>query len=153
MNRILIYGVGVNDADYAVTMYEEVGDVKRKQVWICPFYQKWRSMLRRCYGKSFVTKNPTYIRCSVTKEWLVFSNFKSWMEKQDWEGKELDKDLLFPGNKIYSPETCVFVDSVINTFVIECNKSRGEWPIGVYWDKQKQKFRTQCSNPSTGDRG
>ena len=76
-------------------------------------------MLQRCYSESHLVRQPTYKGCSVCEEWLTFSNFKSWMEQQDWEGKQLDKDLLVYKNKIYSPETCVFVSSVINSFFVE----------------------------------
>lgn len=112
----LIYGVGVNDADYVVQKYEEVGTPSkrsRKLVWICPFYQKWTSMLCRCYSDKFKQKNKSYDGCKVSDEWLTFSNFKNWMEKQDWEGKELDKDLLGNG-KIYSPQTCLFISKSAN---------------------------------------
>lgn len=40
----------------------------------------------------------------LPEEWLLFSNFKSWMEQQ--EEKVLDKDLLHTHNKIYT--NCLF---------------------------------------------
>lgn len=43
------------------------------------------------------------------------------MELQDWEGKQLDKDLLSGGSLIYSPDTCIFLDQVVNLFI--SNKS------------------------------
>ena len=53
------------------------------------------------------------------------------MEQQDWEGKELDKDLLVYKNKIYSPETCCFISHTLNTYLRSSNKTRGIYPIGV----------------------
>lgn len=48
--RKLLYGVGINDADYVVQRKETIGYVdgeqKRKLIWICPFYQTWKSMLQ-----------------------------------------------------------------------------------------------------------
>lgn len=131
----LVQGVGINDADYAVTVVLEhpsvLGQRKQERVWSCPFYYKWKDMLRRCYNIHLQNKYPTYKGCSVCEEWLTFSNFKSWMEQQDWEGKQLDKDLLVYQNKIYSPETCVFVDADVNTLLVKRQACRGDYPLGV----------------------
>ena len=145
----LIHGVGVNDADYNV--YETaIVDGKRKNIWTCPFYRTWMGMLRRCYYERCQSRQPTYKGCSVCEEWLTFSNFKAWMEEQDWQGKALDKDLLKEGNKVYCPEYCLFVDRKINNFVIARAVARGVYMIGVYWHKGANKFYSQCSNPFTG---
>ena len=149
----LVYGVGINDADYVVEKREKIGYVngvrKQRLVWACPYYRVWKDMLKRCYSAKFQEKYPTYKGCSVSEEWLRFSNFRCWMECHDFEDKQLDKDLLFNGNKAYSEETCVFVTSVVNSFTSDCGASRGEWLIGVNWDKEKSKFLSRCSNPFT----
>lgn len=145
----LICGVGVNDADYNVCETIMING-KQKIVWTCPFYVKWTGMLGRCYDPKFQTKNLRYKGCSTIPQWHLFSNFRSWMEHQDWEGKDLDKDILFPGNKIYGPDTCVFVDSNVNTFLIEGNAKRGEWPIGVIFHKRRGKFMASCRSVETG---
>lgn len=151
--RKLVCGVGTNNADYVVQKFETVDcvDGKRKQklVWTCPYYRTWVGMIYRCYSDKSQNKRPTYRGCSVSEEWLTFSNFKAWMEKQDWEGKHLDKDLLFEGNKLYSPETCVFVSPMVNTFISDNGAARGEWPIGVCWNKEKTKLQSNCRNPFT----
>lgn len=152
----LIYGFGINDADYVVQIKYDVervsGQRKQKTTWVCPFYRRWFTMLSRSYSAKVQSDQPTYEGCSVCEEWHLFSNFKAWMEKQDWEGKHLDKDLLVIGNKVYSPKTCVFVSGVVNTFVIDCGSARGSLPIGVYWHKRDEKFVAQCSNPFTKKR-
>lgn len=152
-HKKLVYGVGINDADYVVEKKETIGYVngkqKQKRVWVCPYYQTWKNALVRCYSEKFQEKNPTYKCCAVSDEWLTFSNFKAWMEMQDWEGKQLDKDLLFEGNKIYSVETCVFVTQMVNLFTIDSGAARGEWLIGVSWNKEKEKFQASCRNPFT----
>lgn len=147
----LVYGVGINDADYAVQIKETTSYISGKQIqkliWCCPFYQTWTNMLQRCYGDKWHERHPSYRGCSVCQEWLRFSNFKNWMEHQDWENKQLDKDLLFPGNKIYSPTTCAFVSKRINTFLIESNAARGELPIGVYYMKKSKHRKSELNKP------
>ncbi len=103
----LVYGVGVNDADYKVQKFKTENG-KKIQLWICPFYSKWKEMLRRCYSIQEKERSPCYTQASTVEHWHIFSNFKSWMETQDWEGKQLDKDLLVKDNKTYGPDTCLF---------------------------------------------
>lgn len=142
----IVYGVGVNDALYCVTKtITECG--KRKQLWICPFYSKWQGMLERCYSAKLQTRYPSYIGCTVCEQWLLFSNFKAWMETQDWENKELDKDLLSKNNKVYSPESCVFITHAINSFILDKRSNAGLYPIGVHYDARDRKFVTQIRNP------
>lgn len=152
----LVYGIGINDADYAVVKWRPIeyanGQRKRELVWICPFYRVWQSMLMRCYSTKYQERYPTYIGCTVSGEWLLFSNFRAWMDKQDWEGMQLDKDLLLEGNKVYGAEKCVFVSRMVNIFTIDRGNDRGEWLIGVDWYKRKNKFRSSCSNPFTKKR-
>jgi len=151
----LVYGVGINDADYAVTEWETIevnGKQKRRLVWVCPYYRAWSNMLQRCYSAKFQERWPTYKGCSVSEEWLRFSNFRTWMERQDFEGMQLDKDLLFEGNKVYSAETCVFVTKAVNMFTTDRGNDRGEWLIGVNWHKGAGKFVSQCHNPLTKKR-
>lgn len=153
-HTVLVYGVGINDASYNVTTWKMVlidGKMKNMLIDKCPFYFCWKGMLERCYSPSFHTKHPTYTTCSVVKEWLTFSNFKSWMEEQKWEGKELDKDLIIEGNKLYSPETCAFVDAATNVFITDSASARGDYPVGVV-KVRNGKFRARCGNPITNKR-
>lgn len=108
----------------------------------CPIYNMWCHMRSRCYCSKLHEKRPTYVGCSVCEEWLEFDNFRSWVIPQQWEGKQLDKDIIEPGNKVYCPEKCAFVSSQLNSLLIDCGAARGEWPIGVCWSKQKHKFKT-----------
>jgi len=129
--RRLIYGVGINDADYVTSPM-----IEGKQR-VCPYYRKWLAMLQRGYCLKFKGKMPTYAGCSVDSSWLLFSNFKKWMQSQDWRGKDLDKDLLVPGNKVYGPETCVFLDRSINNLLKPNAK-------GVSFDRFCGKFAANC---------
>lgn len=138
----LVYGVGVNDADYAVTR-SEVVDGKRKTIW-CPFYKVWVNMMKRCYNEKSQVAMPTYKKASVAAVWHRFSAFKAWMEKQYYVGLELDKELLSNGGKVYSPETCCFISRKVNSIVLINEKSRGEFPIGVL-QSTGGKYRSMCS--------
>lgn len=142
-----VFGIGINDArligDQPVSSrYERTKD--------CPFYTAWSNMIERCYSAKYHERKPSYLGCSVTDEWIYFSNFMQWMKTQPWEGNTLDKDILHPGNKVYGPETCVFVSKKLNLFVIDSAASRGNFPLGVCYHKAMNKLRATCSNPFTG---
>lgn len=150
-NRIFL-GVGINDADYMLTESKRING-KKILIWACPFYKLWTGILRRCYYSKFQEKCPTYIGCSIAPEWVKFSQFKLWMESKNWEGMEIDKDLLMPGNKVYGPSVCIFIDQALNKFLTDHRGARGAWPIGTHYSEGNKKFIAQCSNPFTGDRG
>jgi hypothetical protein len=103
-------------------------------------------MLKRCYSEKELVKRPSYSDCYVCEEWLTFSNFKKWMEAQDFHGKQLDKDILLLGNKIYSPETCCFVTQRVNSFVISRRAKISDLPIGVCLHKRIKKYSATCNN-------
>ena len=137
--RKLVQGVGTNDADYELSY-----TVNGKRV-TCPYYRAWSRMLERGYSKALKKRRETYQGCWVCSSWLLFSNFKAWMQLQDWRGKHLDKDLLVPGNLEYGPTTCVFVTPAINGLLNKHLKDKGKYPTGVAWHKTKKRFRAQCS--------
>lgn len=126
-NRLRL-GVGINDADY------NTAD--------CPYMRRWSAMLQRCYSESYHKRKPSYKGCYVCKEWLTFSNFKSWMEKQDWKDKQLDKDFLGDG-KLYSPETCCFIPAKVNSY-LAITKTDKSQTIGVTF--QNDRYVSQFSD-------
>lgn len=135
----LIRGVGVNDANYRVS--PAINGVQT----ICPYYKRWTSMIERCYSATYQLRRPTYIGCTVCEEWKKFSAFRLWMEKQDWQGNELDKDLLIQGNKRYSPEACIFISREINTLLNDSKAQRGKYPRGVCLVGNKYKARVRIN--------
>ncbi len=139
MKRKLIYGIGVNDADYSISKL-----VDGKQVR-CPYYVRWCSILVRCYSSEFQETHPSYIGCSVVSEWLTFSVFRKWMIEQDWQGKQLDKDILVQGNKVYSPVACIFVSCSVNLLLINNKAARGMHPQGVSFYNRTKKYRAVVS--------
>ena len=134
----LVYGVGINDADYTPSRSKTVNG-KTKTVW-CSFYSRWRTLIQRCYSEELHTRKPSYKDCYVCEEWKTFSNFKKWMENQNWEGKELDKDILSHGNKEYGPKTCIFVSHRLNCLLIDQPSNRGKCPKGVSFNKERGRF-------------
>ena len=139
----LVFGVGFNDK----TRPAKVDCKKVKE------YQLWQDMLTRCFSEKYQTRQPTYKGCNVSANFLNYAYFYDWCQGQIGFGKVddkgrswgLDKDLLFVGNKTYSETTCVFVPQEINTFFIDRCNARGEYPIGVYFDKQNGKFKARCN--------
>lgn len=143
----MLFGVGINDAGYTILITKRIGNGKTKTIWACPYYSKWTGMLERCYSTNFKIKHPTYKDVTCCKEWLLFSNFKAWMEQQDWEGKDLDKDLLFYGNKIYSAETCCFISNEVNTLLLTSQGTRGDLPLGVRYTNKSKGMKNERAKP------
>tara|TARA_R100000657_G_C4607163_1_gene61214 strand:- start:25 stop:639 length:615 start_codon:yes stop_codon:yes gene_type:complete len=140
----LVSGVGIYDLK-GDPSHNIIKRINGKVVWRCPFYIKWRDVLTRCYSERSLQKRPTYRGCSVCEEWKTFSNFMAWMKTQSWEGKHLDKDILVPGNKVYSPETCIFVSGEVNSFLSKNIKTRGKYPMGVRVHTRINKFEARIS--------
>ena len=134
--RSLVYGVGVNDW---------VGNISvdGKPIWE---YYLWQDMLKRCFSAKLKQNRPTYEGVTCSKEWLSMTTFiedVSKMKGYGLEGWQLDKDILQKGNKLYSKETCCFVPAEVNLLLTKSDKARGEYPIGVYFEKARGKFKAQ----------
>ena len=109
-------------------------------------YDVWRRMIERCYSSKYHDREPTYIDCEVHKLWHNFQTFSEWFENNFYqiEGQrmELDKDILCKGNKMYSPDACVFVPQRINSLFIKRDNDRGDYPLGV--TRINKKYRAYC---------
>jgi len=131
-----IYGVG----------YIGVGKYKpRSKQYYC-----WASMLGRCYDKNYLNKYPTYQDCTVCEEWNNFQNFGEWYDQNYYEINNekmcLDKDILIKGNKIYSPNTSVFVPEKINTLFEKGNSSQNYKGVTKLIQKKSIKYNARCFN-------
>ena len=119
-------------------------------------YRTWIHMLERCYSNKYHVKFPTYKDCIVYEEWHNFQNFAKWYNENYYnvnnETMCLDKDILYKGNKIYSPNTCMFVPEYINTLFTQRTNDRGNELIGVkYWEsKNSFGYRARCSIKKNG---
>lgn len=103
----------------------------------------WATMCRR------VGKARSYKDCTIA--WKSQAEFRQWAVAQvgyGVEGFELDKDILVKGNRVYGPDTCVFVPQEINMLFSGCYKAgrRGKYPIGVSFNKGSGTFVAQMSN-------
>ena len=127
----------IGDGNYKTTN-GLVGKLKDNSIQ----YKYWYSMLRRCFDEKFKINHKSYKDCTVDEEWHNFQNFAKWFDENyyeiDNERMHLDKDILIKENKIYSPETCIFVPQRINDLFVKCDKSRGEYPIGVIKTKNNK---------------
>lgn len=104
-------------------------------------YNRWKNMIHRCYNVMLQeTTYAAYKDCTVCEEWHNYSNFRAWFDSHIYQcdGKQMDvdKDILFPGNKIYSPGTCCIVPQKINLLVAERKGLESKYPTGIY----------QCNN-------
>lgn len=118
-------------------------------------YKTWNHMLERCYSEKCHEKYSTYYICEASNDFHNFQNFGEWYEENYYEieGERmcLDKDILVKHNKIYSPDTCIFVSQTINMLFVKCDKSRGESVIGTN-PRKNGKYQVHCHiiNPETG---
>jgi hypothetical protein len=112
-------------------------------------YLRWKGVLDRCCDLKFKEKKPTYIDVTVCEEWHNFQNFAKWYDENyyeiEGEKMELDKDILFKGNKLYSPDTCIFTPRIINTLFVKNDKDRTDLPIGVN-RRGLNSYSARCGN-------
>ncbi len=111
-------------------------------------YRVWHELIARCYVDKKKEKYPSYYEIStVCQEWKCYQRFADWYENEvyECEGRlHLDKDILYPGNKVYSPYTCLLVPQRINMLFSNKPNKLG-LPNGIgknscgYWAKYNQK--------------
>lgn len=135
--RSLICGVGLNDYFGEIV----VGNVRLAE------YDIWRRMIRRCYSEEFLCTFPTY-RGAFVEDYLLslqnFYNFSKTVVNFNKDGWDMDKDIL--GRRIgvhgYTRETLVYVPKEINYLILDNGAIRGEYPIGVCFDKQTGRYKS-----------
>ena len=107
---------------------------------------RWVELLKRCNPQSKNNQRfPRYNGC--TNGFRDFQEFVEWSRHEVGylltnlvAGKDqmwhLEKDILVKDNKVYSPQHCLFVPQEVNAvFALSC-KTRGEYPIGVSFNKK-----------------
>lgn len=84
--------------------------------------RRFHSMYSRCYrDESKYAERRAYSDCEICFEWLNYTNYTDWFICNWYEVKsgsqmQVDKDIISPGNREYSPETCIIVPSYVNTY-------------------------------------
>lgn len=137
----LTFGVGYTDG-------EKVREGGPKML---PHYRYWKQILERGYCPKLKAKYPSYLGITVCEEWHSLKNFRVWFEQNYVEGYDLDKDLLPNKNKVYSPETCVFLPRRLNTLLIKryTNRKDKTLPIGV--TKKSNERSRYCARCQVGE--
>lgn len=118
-------------------------------------YKSWMNMLCRCTSEQYKIMHPTYANVTCVTEWLIFDNYCKWVLKQEnyaalcgtqWSP---DKDILYKGNKLYSPDTVCLVPQNVNKLFLKHDSHHGEFPIGVTINKNAKinKYVARCNNP------
>ena len=145
----MIYGNGYNSKPHKYKMSNNGKALKSHKTWV--------SMLQRCYDAAYQVKGKSYINCEVVDQWKDFQEFADWYYSNiyyvDGEAMCLDKDLRISGNKLYSPETCLFLPVTLNMLLINSSNSIGKCStVGVYFHKRYGKYATSLSTKSIGGR-
>ena len=103
-------------------------------------YHVWNDMITRCYDSN-CSSYLNYYDCTVCEEWHNFQNFVQWYNFNFYqvpnERMHLDKDILYKGNRLYSPETCVFVPAGINTIFTHKKQKSTDLPVGCFYNHGK----------------
>ena len=120
--RELCYGVGINDVMISDFIYTRT-------------YRTWNGIIRRSGRRDTSLHHyESYKDCTLDPRWYKLSVFKEWIEQwDDYENKEIDKDILIPGNLEYGPDTCLMVRREINAW-FKPHATKGELPRGVTWN-------------------
>lgn len=96
-------------------------------------YKIWAGMKNRCKPSRWIIK-PSYEGCELDYRWNDFQIFAEDYTNMIGYGlpnRQLDKDILFKGNKLYSPDTCVLVPKYINTLLTHNKSTKNQCCIGV----------------------
>lgn len=100
-----------------------LGEFDKSSPYLNEAKQLWANMIKRCYCKK--DEKGYFGRAFVDERWKCFANFLDDLPKLKnfnmWlKGKEtgikynLDKDLMYQDNKVYSREACMFVTEYEN---------------------------------------
>lgn len=134
-NNTKVYGVGFNDLKKELDLS---GHSKE--------YLLWRSMLSRCFSKSYHEKQPTYKDVRCDESWHTASNFIKDISKLPNydkifnDGWHMDKDILSIDGKVYNKDCVCFVPQEINNLLTLRANDRGLCKLGVTYRNDINKY-------------
>lgn len=112
-------------------------------------FKYWIGILKRVYDNNEHLRHPSYNNVELYEPWHCFQEYGYWHKENYYtingEIMELDKDILFKGNKIYSPSTCIYVPHRINSLFTKSDSARGDYPIGVTYHKRDCVYESKLS--------
>lgn len=132
MSKDKVYGIGINDVPNGSVEYPTA-------------YWSWVHKLERGYSPNFHKKSPTYKGVSVHVDWWYFSTYLKWWLVNSVTGYDADKDILVPGNQVYSSATVRYVPPYLNALLTDRRNARGACPLGVDFHRQSKKYRARCN--------
>ena len=108
-------------------------------------YSIWSGMHDR--AGNFDGRHPSYKDVYVCDEWCNYQNFAKWYEERDIVNIKndfmcIDKDLLHPSSRVYSPDTCCLIPNRINEIFKDYDnysKNNHGLPIGVMFRNEKDR--------------
>ena len=130
--RTLIYGVGINDV--------MISEYTKTRTW-----KVWCGIIRRTDNRDpvWIAKKSSYKDCTLDPIWFKLSVFKEWIEQwDDYKNKEVDKDILIPGNLHYGPDTCLMVRRIVNQWFKPTDETKSDLPRGVCWNSSYKKGKS-----------
>jgi hypothetical protein len=107
-----ILGIAAFGNAYKYDLFK-YGDKKRKYL-----YDLYRDLIKRVYTPYNNAEVNAYKDGELDPRWDTYEKFLDWVfgdktNNFQWF-YQLDKDLLKPGNKIYGPDTCIFLPQQLN---------------------------------------
>jgi hypothetical protein len=107
-------------------------------------------MIRRCFSQAEQARRPMSKTPICSKEWIYRSNFQRWYFSQpthyDCVGQklQLDKDLLYFNNSLYSEDTCVLIPKYLNFLFKKSSRTEMPW---VYKQEKSQNMINELRRP------
>lgn len=99
-----------------------------------PEYNAWKNILERCYSEKLRFMHSAYEDCECCEEWYNYQNFAKWYHNNFYRAgtgrMHIDKDIKIKGNKLYSPDKCIFVPQKIN-MIFMSKPRKDNLPTGV----------------------